>query len=300
MGGVRQALFHEGKSRISQSPELLHLARQLGQARHRTPGMKSIILIALVLYVAVVGLLYFFQRGLMYFPDRVRTSPEAAGFPLATEQTLTTEDGERVLIWHVPPRGERPVVIYFQGNGGGLNLRVTRFQSLVADGTGLIALSYRGYGGSSGSPSEEGLIADARAAYKFAVEHYVPSRLVLWGESLGTGVAVALAAQRPVGKVVLQSPFTSTADVGAAAYWFAPVRLLMKDQFRSDERIGRVSAPVLVMHGERDRVVPFRFGERLFSLVKSDKRFVRFADGGHDSLDALGALAEVKKFIGEK
>jgi fermentation-respiration switch protein FrsA (DUF1100 family) len=164
----------------------------------------------------------------------------------------------------------------------------------------LIALSYRGYGGSSGSPSEEGLIADARAAYKFAVEHYAPSRLVLWGESLGTGVAVALAAERPVGKVVLQSPFTSTVDVGAAAYWFVPVRLLMKDQFRSDERIGRVSAPVLVMHGERDRVVPFRFGERLFSLVQSDKRFVRFADGGHDSLDALGALAEVKKFIGEK
>jgi fermentation-respiration switch protein FrsA (DUF1100 family) len=262
--------------------------------------MKSFVLIAIAIYVVLVGLMYFFQRGLMYFPDRVRTTPEAAGFPQASEQTLTTEDGERVLVWHVPPRGERPVVIYFQGNGGGLNLRVTRFQSLVADGTGLIALSYRGYGGSSGSPSEEGLIADARAAYKFAVEHYAPSRLVLWGESLGTGVAVALAAERPVGKVVLQSPFTSTVDVGAAAYWFVPVRLLMKDQFRSDERIGRVSAPVLVMHGERDRVVPFRFGERLFSLVQSDKRFVRFADGGHDSLDALGALAEVKKFIGEK
>jgi fermentation-respiration switch protein FrsA (DUF1100 family) len=262
--------------------------------------MKSFILIALAVYAVLVGVLYFFQRGLMYFPDRARTLPAAAGFPQAEEQTLTTEDGERVIVWHVAPRGERPVVIYFQGNGGGLKLRVSRFQSLVADGIGLVALSYRGYGGSSGSPSEQGLIADARAAYKFASERYTPSRLVLWGESLGTGVAVTLAAEREVGKVVLQSPFTSAADVGAAAYWFAPVRLLMKDQFRSDERIGRVRAPVLVLHGERDGVVPFRFGERLFSLVQSEKRLVRFADGGHDSLDALGALSEVKKFIGVK
>lgn len=261
--------------------------------------MKSFAVFALVLYAAFVGLLYFFQRGLMYFPDRVRTPPAAAGFPQAAEQSLTTEDGERIFVWHVPPRESRPVVIYFQGNGGGLSLRVSRFQSLVADGTGLIALSYRGYGGSSGKPSEQGLIADARAVHKFAIEQYEPSRLVLWGESLGSGVAVALAAERPVGKIVLEAPFTSAADIAASVYPFVPVRLLMKDQFRSDERIGRVSAPVLIMHGERDNVVPFRFGERLHSLVRSDKRFVRFPEGGHEGLDAHGALAEVKKFIAE-
>ena len=259
--------------------------------------MKSFFLFALALYAAVVGFLYFFQRGLMYFPDRVRTPPEAAGLPQASEHSLVTEDGERVLIWHVAPRGKRPVVIYFQGNGGGLSLRVTRFQSLVADGTGLIALSYRGYGGSSGKPSEQGLIADARTVHKFAVERYAPTQLVLWGESLGSGVAVALAAEREVGKVVLEAPFTSAADVGASAYPFVPVRLLMKDQFRSDERIGRVSAPVLILHGERDGIVPFRLGERLHALVQSEKRFVRFPDGRHEGLDALGALSEVKKFI---
>ena len=259
--------------------------------------MKSIAIFALVLYAGFVGLLYFFQRGLMYFPDRVRTPPAAAGFPQAAEDTLTTEDGERVLVWHVPPREDRPVVVYFQGNGGGLPLRVTRFQGLVADGTGLIALSYRGYGGSSGRSSEQGLIADARAVHKFAVARYDPARLVLWGESLGGGVAVALAAEKPVGKVVLEAPFTSAADVAAAVYPFVPVRLLMKDQFRSDERVGRVTAPVLIMHGERDNIVPFRLGERLHELVRSEKRFVRFPNGGHEGLDAHGALAEVKKFI---
>ena len=261
--------------------------------------MKSFLVFALVLYAGFVGLLYFAQRGMMYFPDRSRVPPAAAGFPQAVEDMLTTQDGERVVVWHVAPRGDRPVVLYFQGNGGGLPLRVPRFQALAADGTGLVALAYRGYGGSSGSPSEEGLIADARAAYDFAVERYEAKRLALWGESLGAGVAVALAAERPVGRVVLEAPFTSAADVAAGVYPFVPVRLLMKDQFRSDERIGAVTAPVLIMHGERDNVVPFRLGERLFEMVRSPKRFVRFREGGHEGLDAHGAIAEVKKFLAE-
>jgi uncharacterized protein len=262
-------------------------------------AVKSILVFALIYYLGFVGLLYFAQRGMMYFPDRVRTPPAAAGFPQATEETLTTEDGERVLVWHVPPREDRPVVLYFQGNGGGPSLRVPRFQALTADGTGLLVLSYRGYAGSSGAPSEQGLIADAHAVHNFAVQRYAPSRLVLWGESLGSGVAVALAVEKLVGKLVLEAPFTSAADIAASVYPFVPVRLLMKDQFRTDERIGRVTAPVLVIHGERDRVVPIRFGEHLYEMVRSHKRFVRLKDGGHEGLDALGALDEVRKFIAE-
>lgn len=261
--------------------------------------LKSILVFAVIFYVGFVGLLYVVQRGLMYLPDRSRTAPAAAGLPQAEEEVLTTADGEHVIAWHVPPKGERPVVLYFHGNGGALWLRVPRFVALTADGTGLLALSYRGYGGSSGSPSEEGLIADARAAYEFAVARYAPERLVLWGESLGTAVAIALAAEKPVGKLVLEAPFTSAADIAASVYPFVPVRLLMKDQFRSDERIGRVTAPVLVLHGEQDRVVPIRFGERLFALVQSPKRFVRLKDGDHEGLDGHGALEEAKKFIAE-
>ena len=159
----------------------------------------------------------------------------------------------------MPPRGDKPVVLYLHGNGGALAHRADRFRAITADGTGLVALSYRGYGGSTGSPTEAGLITDAETAYAFTAARYPADRIVLWGESLGTGVAIALAAEKPVGRIILQSPFTSTADIGAARYWYVPVRLLMKDQFHSDLRIGKVTAPVLVMHGDADRVVPIAF-----------------------------------------
>jgi hypothetical protein len=196
----------------------------------------------------------------------------------------------------MPPRYDNPVVIYFHGNGGSLRLRVDRFRKLAAAGIGLIGLSYRGYGGSSGKPTEAGLIADARAAYDFAVAHY-PGRIALWGESLGTGVAVALAAEKPVARMILESPYTSTLELAAANYWFLPVRLLMKDRFRSDLRIARVQAPVLILHGEADGIIPIQYGERLYALVPGEKRFMRFAAGGHNDLDDFGATEEALKFL---
>jgi hypothetical protein len=120
---------------------------------------------------------------------------------------------------------------------------------------------------------------------------------VLWGESLGTGVAVYLAAEKPVGRVILEAPFTSTAAVAAQRYWFMPVRLLMKDQFRSDERIANVSAPVLILHGLNDRTVPYAMGEQMFDLAKGNKHIVRFIDGGHEDLDQYGALHAVGRFL---
>ncbi|HUL89243.1 MAG TPA: alpha/beta hydrolase, partial [Pseudolabrys sp.] len=196
-------------------------------------------------------------------------------------------------------RGTKRVVVYFQGNAGALNLRAVRFKWLIADGTGLVALSYRGYGGSSGKPSEAGLISDALAAYDFAAARYPAKRIVLWGESLGTAVATALATKREVGALILDAPFTSAVDVGAAAYPFAPVRWFMKDTFHSDERIVRVDAPLLMLHGEQDRVVPIAFGERLFNLAREPKRMVRFPLGGHVDLDDHGAAEEVKAFLSE-
>jgi fermentation-respiration switch protein FrsA (DUF1100 family) len=261
--------------------------------------LKSLLIILLIGYVGLVALMYFAQRALMYFPDRTRTTPAAAGFPEAEEVVLDTADGERVIIWHVAAHGDRPVVLYFQGNGGALQHRVDRFRSLTADGQGLIALSYRGYGGSTGSPSETGILADAAAAYAFATSRYAADQIIVWGESLGTGVAIALTSERPVGRIILESPFSAAVDVAAAAYPFVPVRWLMKDQFRSDLRIAKVTAPILIMHGERDDVVPIAFGERLYNLAKSPKRFVRLA-GGHSNLGGFGATEAVKTFLEEQ
>jgi fermentation-respiration switch protein FrsA (DUF1100 family) len=136
------------------------------------------------------------------------------------------------------------------------------------------------HGGSSGQPTETGLITDAHAAYAFAAARYPVSRIALWGESLGSGVAIALATEKPVGRIVLESPFTSIADVAAQIYWFLPVRWLIKDPFRSDLRVGKVTAPVLILHGERDGVVPIALGERLYALITSPKRFLRYSSGG--------------------
>ena len=253
----------------------------------------------LVGYCGLLLLVYLGQRALQYFPERARTPPAAAGLPEAEEVVLDASDGERVIVWHIPPRGEKPVLLYFHGNGGSLRFRVDRFRALAADGTGLIALSYRGYGGSSGRPTEKGLIDDALAAYAFAAARYPASRLALWGESLGTGVAVALAAQKPVGRIVLESPFTSIADIAAQIYWFFPVRLLIKDSFRSDLLIGTVTAPFLILHGDKDSIVPIALGDQLYKLITAPKRFVRFPGAGHNELAAYGALEAAKQFLSE-
>jgi uncharacterized protein len=260
-------------------------------------GLKWLLILTVLGYGGLLALMYVFQRALLYFPDTRRTPPAQAGLPQAEEVTLTSSDGEKLVAWFVLARDGKPLVIYFQGNAEGLPARAGRFTWLIADGSGLLALAYRGYGGSTGKPSEDGLIRDAVAAYDFARARYAAQRIVLFGESLGTAVAVALAAEREIGGLILDAPFTSAAAVGAAAYPFAPVRWLMKDKFRSDERIGHVAAPLLVLHGEQDSIVPIRFGERLFALAREPKRMVRFAQGGHVDLDDHGAAKVVKEFL---
>ncbi len=260
-------------------------------------ALKVAAVVLVVLYVGMAATLYFSQRSMMYFPETVHTTPAQAGLPEAEEVTLTAADGERLVAWHVAPHEERPIVLYFHGNGGALHYRVERFRKLLRDGIGFLGLEYRGYAGSSGTPSEAGLIADGEAAYAFAAARYPGKQIVLWGESLGTGVAVALAAEKPVGRVILEAPFTSAAEVAGLRYWYLPVRLLMKDQYRSDERIEKITAPVLILHGVHDHVVPYAMGERLFEQTKAPKHIVKFLDGDHEDLDARGALHAVGRFL---
>ena len=261
-------------------------------------ALKWLLIVVLTGYACGLVVLFFAQRSFLFpIPTAERTTPQAAGFPEAQEHVLTTADGEKVIVWHVPARPGHPVILYFHGNGDFLAGFFGRFRDVVADGTGIVALSYRGYAGSSGQPSEYGLLQDASAAYAFTTARYSADSIVVWGFSLGTGVAVALAADRPVGRVILEAPYTSISDVAASAFWFAPVRLLIRDQFRSDERIARVKAPLLVMHGALDPTIPVAFGERLFALANEPKRFVRLARGGHNDLDNFGAIEIARNFI---
>ena len=197
--------------------------------------------------------MFLLQRSILFpIPQVARTTPAAAGFPPVEEHLLTTDDGEKVIVWHLPARPGHPVILYFHGNGDFLAGFFGRFRDVIADGTGVVALSYRGYAGSSGQPSEQGLLRDAAAAYAFTTARYSADKIVVWGFSLGSGVAVALAAEQPVGKVILEAPYTSIAEVAASAFPIFPVRLVMRDPFHSDQRIAQGESSAAV-HARRPR-----------------------------------------------
>src|SRR5215203_382215 len=177
-------------------------------------ALKWLLIVVSVGYLCGLVVLFFAQRSFLFpVPTIARTAPQAAGFPQAEEHVLTTYDGEKVIVWHVPARPGHPVVLYFHGNGDFLAGFFSRFRDVIADGTGIVALSFRSYAGSSGKPSEQGLLRDAAAAYAFTTARYSADKIVAWGFSLGTGVAVALVAEQPVGKVILEAPYSSIADV---------------------------------------------------------------------------------------
>src|ERR1700735_3679574 len=239
------------------------------------------VAVCVALYAAVVVGLFFGQRKILFRCDAAEVDPATIGLE-AQIVRLKTEDGGSLLAWRIPPAPGRPVILYFHGNAGGLDLRVERFRAMAKAGMGLLAIEYRGYASSTGSPTERGLKLDGEAAYAAAIASGVaPERIVPLGESLGSGVAVALAARHQIGALVLDSPYSSIVDVAAAAYWFAPVRTLLRDPFRNDLLIGSVTAPTLIVHGTKDAVVPIRFGEKLFGPANLPKDFWRVDGAAH-------------------
>lgn len=263
--------------------------------------LKLLAIGALCAYGGVLALLYVKQREMMYPRNPARAEIAGANLPGLEEATLTAADGERLIAWVVPPREGKPVLLFFHGNAGnfGRPIRQTRFRALTQDGTGLFAVNYRGYGGSTGSPTEDGLAQDARAAYAAAVARFGAGRLIGYGESLGTGVVVKLAAEVPLKAVILEAPYLSTVAVAQQLYPYVPVGLFMHDQFHSDQAIGKVKAPLLVLHGQRDGVIPFSQGEALFALANPPKRFIRFPDGNHENLPAHGSVPEIRRFLAD-
>jgi len=255
----------------------------------------TVLLIAFALYGALVGAVFVSQRALLYPASRERTTAAQAGLTSFEDITLTTQDGERIVGWYKAPEPGRAVLLYFHGNGGSLGNRRDRAQLLAEDGRGLLIVSYRGYSASTGAPTETGLRQDARAAFDWLVRRVAPERIVLYGESLGTGVAVQLATDRPIAGVILDAPYPSTADI---AYWFVPVDWLMRDQFRSIDVIQAVKAPMLMLHGDRDGVIPIALGERLYAAAPEPKRFVRLSGVDHVSVLERGGLKPVRDFLG--
>jgi uncharacterized protein len=252
----------------------------------------------LVAYGVVVGGLYVFQRHLLYLPDTRRPELGELAALGVREVTLITSDGLSLLAWYLPPRHGHPVIAYFHGNGGHIGYRAERLRWFADNGFGALMAEYRGYGGNPGTPTEGGLLADGAAALDFlAGEGITAERLVIYGESLGSGVAAPLAAQRQVAALILEAPFSSVAEVAQYHYSFIPAAALVRDRFDSVASIGRVKAPVLVLHGERDRIVPLRFGRALFAAAPEPKEFWLAPKGGHENLVRYGAFEAVSRFL---
>jgi uncharacterized protein len=252
---------------------------------------------AVVLYAVIGAALFVWQRRLQYRPEATRMLPAACGLPEATEHIISTADGQNIIIWQIPPRPGFPVVVFLPGSAGALRMHVDRFRQITADGTGLLALSYRGYGGSSGSPAEQGLIEDARSLWRHATMSYAPETLVVWGLSLGAAVGIALAAERPVRRLIVEGGFSSAAAIAQRRYPMFPVRWCIRDKFDCAPLIARVSASILFVHGERDELVPIAEAKWLFDRAVSRKHLVTFAAGGHDDLLDHGLARSVRGFV---
>lgn len=267
--------------------------------------MKTILILAVLsaasLYAVGVGLLAWQQRRLLYVPDT--TVPAIAAVEVAKARVLTvrTIDGLDLLAWWVPPADDtEPVVLYLHGNGGNIGYRTARFAQISRFGWGALLMEYRGFGGNPGAPSESGLTLDARAAYDALRGLGIPShRIVIWGESLGTGLAVRLATEVKVGAVLLESPYTSIAAVAKQKYPFVPVDWLLRDRFELLDRVSAVVAPVLVMTGGRDLVVPPAMGQAVFAATNAPKHFWFAPDAGHNDLVVAGAFDAMQTFMGE-
>ncbi|MDA0638196.1 alpha/beta fold hydrolase [Nonomuraea sp. MCN248] len=259
------------------------------------PGVRP-ALVVLTVVVVLLGLLWAFQRRLIYLPDTAPVPPAAQVVPGAREVTLTTADGLRLGAWYVP--GDHPVSVLVAGGNAGNRLhRAPLARALAAHGLPVLLMDYRGYGGNPGSPAEEGLRLDARAARDFLGD--VP--VIYFGESLGAAVVTGLAAERPPGGLVLRSPFTDLAAAGQVAYPFLPVRALLRDRFPVAERMAAVRVPVVVVYGTADTIVPPGQSRAVAAAAAGPATVVEIPGAGHNDpvllsgpqvIDAVTALAD--------
>ena len=264
------------------------------------------VLLAGAVFLLFVGFIWWNQRSMIYLPTRELLPVDPDRLAGLQEVEFPTRDGLRLGGWFVPARGARSGVSFLvlNGNGGNRSYRTPLAEALSSAGHSVLLFDYRGYGGNPGSPSEAGLLADARAARRYLLsrDDAGSDRLVYFGESLGAAVAITLAREHPPSALILRSPFTSLADVGRVHYPYLPVSLLLADRFPSVEIIGELACPVMIVAGEADRIIPFEQSRRLFEAAPDPKRFLPVPGADHNDLALLAGeplLRAIAGFLGE-
>ena len=251
------------------------------------------VLRILVLLAVVGALLLLFEKRLIYFPTSALAATPAELGLAHEELSLRAQDGVRLHGWFLPVKDSRGSVVVCHGNAGNISHRLDRalfLQSRLR--LDVLLFDYRGYGRSEGSPDEPGTYRDARAAYDWLRSHgQAPERIVIFGESLGSAVALDLALSSPARALVLESPFTSIPDMARAVYPFLPVWPLVRTRYDNLAKVGRLRMPLLVLHGNRDDVVPFAQGRRVFEAAPEPKRFFAIPGASHNDTYVVGGEA---------
>jgi dipeptidyl aminopeptidase/acylaminoacyl peptidase len=248
--------------------------------------------------LVIAGWVYFNQRSLLYFPDVDVKAPSEYGLLNMQDLTIKSLDGTNIQLWYQEPKDGMPVVLYLHGNSYNLGQRVHRFQELTDMGYGIIAPSYHGFGKSEGKPSRKAILSDARAAVKFLQDNgYSSEKSIVIGESLGSGVAVAIANEFQFAGVFLITPYTSIANRAQEIYWYLPVSILIKDNFISYDKIDKINAPLLIIHGTKDDIIPHSHSEELIDLANEPKKLIIYEGKGHSNFDNREIFKELTRYF---
>jgi len=258
----------------------------------------NISILAVAVYCGLVLLLYIFQRNLLYYPSTKNPKPSDYGISEMSLVEIITSDGLKLDAWFRAAEEGKQTILYLHGNAGHLGHRSIKVKKYLDAGFGLLLLGYRGYGGNSGKPSEKKLYIDGRAALHFLIKYQVPlSKTIIYGESLGTGVAVEIARNLQINCLVLEAPFSSMTDVATHHFFYLPTRFLLKDHYNSIGKINEIIAPIFFVHGEMDTVVPWEFGKRLYDAAPQPKELLLIENANHNNLYEFGASNAIIKFI---
>ena len=264
-------------------------------------NLKTIMIYAISIYFLIILIMFIFQRSLLYLPSKESLDSSYYAKTGLKKVEVTTSDGLVLSsLFKKPSNDEKSIIVVFHGNAGHIGHRVDKFRPFIKEGYGLFLVEYRGYGENSGKPSESGLYKDGEAALNFLSKQKIPQhKTILYGESLGCGLAVKLSTKTAFNATILEAPYTSIADVASRHYWYLPAKLLVLDRFDIFSMIKNIKSPLLVIHGENDNVISIKLGKKVFNSAPEQKKAIFISKAGHNNLYEFNIYDKIQKFLKE-
>ncbi len=258
-----------------------------------------IMIYGIGIYLLVILIMFIFQRSLLYQPSKEKLDISYYNNTGLEKINFTTLDGILLTsLFKKPSKSDNNTIVVFHGNAGHIGHRVHKFKPFIDEGYGLLLLEYRGYGENTGKPTENGLYMDSKAALDFLNNHNIPvHKTILYGESLGCGLAVKFSTTDSFKATILEAPYTSIADVAMRQYWYIPAKWLVLDRYNIMNKIKSIKSPLLVLHGLKDKIINIEFGKRVFNSAPKPKKALYIPDAGHNNLYEFNTYKKVISFL---